>query len=680
MLTRQPVFAGDNVSLTLARILERSPDYSLLPLNLNPKITELLERCLEKTPRNRYHDIADARIELEKVAADPSGSNVRTATGDEVARPRPNRLPWVVAVAITGILGAFVAWTLKPAPAERGPRFFQIESGDGISFPRISKDGRQVVFVRDDRLVVRSLEDGSSYEIDAAEGISSPFWSPDGDTIAYFAGGNALRAVGARGDGDRELANGVFAPWNGTWCDQGVIFSRWNGGLFIVPNDGPERQLVPFDPAMEDEDNLAAPHCLPDGRILAVSRIGDSSGGVQSASIVVIDGDERRELWTEPGAPTMSAVFVPPDSILFARREVGFTNPGVWWLDVSDDVSTREAPPRLLFDETAEISVSDDGLLLALTGLATTDGRRLLWVDRAGQQLSAFGQPQRSFSAPSLSPDDTQVAVALTLLIPARISIHSESRALQFAVFPDSPSATLAWSPDGDLIAYSSTPDRNDDLVIVVESASGGGTARTIPIPEIPGVGIASLAWTPDSQSLVFTSQGLGGGNLWTYALTEGATFELLLEGMFSEPEVSPDGRLLAYVDRESGAPEIFVTTFPEPGPRWTVTGGKSGRHPVWNPQGGELFYAGGPAVGDDPNSRRDFYAVRIDPDRDNPVGESELLFNASAIGLSLTFTGAPSYDVSSDGERFIVSTSGVEGTPVISVIDNVTAWIEQER
>jgi serine/threonine-protein kinase len=117
MLTGRTVFAGDDVSQTLARVLERPPDFSSLPPNLHPKIVETLERCLEKDARNRYGSISDGRVDIQKALADPRGLFVQAVETAEPQTKLRTILPWTAAAAVlTAIIAGLAVWKLKPTP------------------------------------------------------------------------------------------------------------------------------------------------------------------------------------------------------------------------------------------------------------------------------------------------------------------------------------------------------------------------------------------------------------------------------------------------------------------------------------------------------------------------------------------------------------------------------------
>jgi serine/threonine protein kinase len=187
MLTGWSVFAGDDVSQTLARVLERQPDFSSLPANLHPKIIEMLERCLEKQARNRYGSIGDARVDIEKVLADSSGVLAQPITKVEPRRKLRLGLPWVAACVIVSVIVAGVAvWRLKPTEPRQVMRFDyelpEVQQFGGPTYGSqlaISPDGKHFVYSTSEGLYLRSVEELTAKLIPGTEGnTQQPFFLP----------------------------------------------------------------------------------------------------------------------------------------------------------------------------------------------------------------------------------------------------------------------------------------------------------------------------------------------------------------------------------------------------------------------------------------------------------------------------------------------------------------------
>ncbi len=172
MLTGKPLFQGEDTTSTLARVLEREPDYSSLNPNLHPRIRFLLERCLEKNPKNRYHDIADARVDIQKVLSDPNGVFEQPVTAVEAKPKLRQTLAWAAMTLVLIVIAGLAVWMLKPTPPPEPKRVmrFEYELPAGQLFNRdltgaaqyqiaVSPDGSQFVYSTTDGLYLRSMNE-----------------------------------------------------------------------------------------------------------------------------------------------------------------------------------------------------------------------------------------------------------------------------------------------------------------------------------------------------------------------------------------------------------------------------------------------------------------------------------------------------------------------------------------
>ena len=190
MLTGRQAFQGELVSDIMASILARDPDYTTLQTNLHPNLQQLLRRCLEKEPKQRWQAVGDVRFEMEQLLADPSGVIVQPAADVVQALPRPV-LPWVLAsVVLTGLLTAVVTWTLKPQPQNPVARFaVDVPEGEARVAVALSPDDRYLVYSANDQLYLREVAQMDAVPIRGTDGAVNPFFSPDGQWIGFAADG-----------------------------------------------------------------------------------------------------------------------------------------------------------------------------------------------------------------------------------------------------------------------------------------------------------------------------------------------------------------------------------------------------------------------------------------------------------------------------------------------------------
>ena len=263
MLTGRKPFAGDDVSTTLARVIEREPDWDALPAGVPPVLTTFLHRCLAKDPKQRVHDVADVRLAMEgafetKVVL-PSES-VGTASSRSVGAMTAVG----IALATAGVTAIAIWLLVSPEPTEPGPqRRFEIGLGPlsrmpGVgSFiePALSPDGSRLAYAAvvengATQLHVRSLDQTETRVLEGTENAYAPFFSPDGEWVAYFdRTAQELKKISVQGGPPLTLCE-AFNHFGGTWLDDGsIIFSSGEStiGLYRVPDSGgtPEAVTTP---------------------------------------------------------------------------------------------------------------------------------------------------------------------------------------------------------------------------------------------------------------------------------------------------------------------------------------------------------------------------------------------------------------------------------------------------
>ena len=249
MLTGRAVFQGRSVSDVIAAVLRAEPDWAALP-TLHPRIRLLLERCLEKDKASRYHDIADARADLQKALADPSGAAV-PATRPRLVR-RYGALWWTAAgIVLAAVAAGVAAWTLG-APQDRSAlRFSDVLPQDrvftnaGHPLVAVSPDGLQVVYVANNQLFLRPLDRSDARPIAGTAGTpTTPFFSPDSRFVGYwdFRGGE-LRRIAAAGGTPVGLVK-VTNVFGARWQEDDTILYAAEDGIWKVSADGGTPEAV----------------------------------------------------------------------------------------------------------------------------------------------------------------------------------------------------------------------------------------------------------------------------------------------------------------------------------------------------------------------------------------------------------------------------------------------------
>jgi eukaryotic-like serine/threonine-protein kinase len=655
MLTGRRLFEGETVSDILAAVLTMAPDLDALPMGVPSRVRRLLEHCLRKDPKQRLHDIADARIELSE-----AGDEV-TAPAEVRSAPRQrNLVPW----AVTALMIGLAAWALlgpdRAAPPARPLKVSILPpSGTTASGPvDISRDGRQIAFTASAadgraRLYVRDLDALEPRAIPGTEGANAPFFSPDGRSVGFFAE-RKLKRVDLAGGPARELAD---APDHrgGSWGTQNlIVFAPGGGGaIYRVPvAGGAAAPVTAIDPAAL-ETSHRWPRFLPDGkRFLFLSRKPQPPGRL-AVEVGSVEGGLRTRLVesSTSGAFARGRLYFTRETTLLSQAlDEGTLAVSGEPVPVADDV-WRD--PNT--DGLTAFSVAEGGTLVYRRGgLALS---QLTWLDREGKTLGTLGAPA-IIGDVSLSADGRRALVDLTDAARDVSSLFvldgATGRSTRLTFGAGNQSSCL-YSPDGRQFVFGW--DAKGPFDMFRQGIDGTGEPEpllTSPVWKFPET------WSPDGRFLAFTQDEPGKPrNLWILPLTGEAKPFPFTQTNAEEwaAAFSPDGRFLAYVSDESGRSEVFIRTFPASPGKWQVSSG-GGTSPAWGRDGKELFYVGADGA---------IVAVPIALSaRGLEPGIPRPLFRLAALKAA-TGWGATPFDVAADG-RFLanVYTSAADASPIV--------------
>jgi eukaryotic-like serine/threonine-protein kinase len=655
MLAGRAAFEGEDITEILSRVLQREPDWSLLPPDMPQAIRKLLQVCLEKDARKRFRDAADVRLEIELALTAPP----EVATVPTTSRAR-ERIWMGVAAMFMIAMAVLTVVHFREVPTSREVLNLSIALPENstVAHLALSSDGRQLVLAlnRDGKtqLWLRSLDSPDLQLLPGTDGARVPFWSPDGRQVGFFAD-NRLKIVPATGGPPQTLCDEVGSGGGGTWNTEGVIlFGSDNGPLRSVSAAGGTCASVTM---IETGDRHGLPNFLPDGRhfLYTVGRGEESRRGIYIASLD--DPSSRRLL-----ADISSGIFVPSTStekaghVLFLRNDVLMAqafDPGS--LQLGGD-AVRVASQGSFSFSTPQVAAaaSTNGVLIYLAN--RTRDYQLTWFDRAGKALADVASPAET-SGISLSPDGTILAVgrAEQGLWLREMSRGGETR----FTFPPLLGNAPVWSPDGKQIVFSSNGN------MYRKDTAGGGEAEPLPTasPRAPS------DWSRAGRFLIYTENNPKTlGDLWLLSTEDPSKKPLkFLQTEFTESQAqfSPDGRWVAYTSNESGANEIYVRPFPSGTEKLKVSS-DGGREPRWRQDGKELFYMSG--SGD----RHALVAVKVQagPGKAFDVGVPQKLFDFSAVAF-LAQLNYFLYSPSPDGQRFLVNVNASSAQPTLNIMVN---------
>jgi len=525
------------------------------------------------------------------------------------------------------------------------------------SLPAISPDGRRLAFVvavdEKDGLWVRDLDSLAARRLPGTEGASLPFWSPDSRSLGFFASGK-LKKIDAAG-GPVQFICDAPSGAGGSWSKNDIIVFAPNGvgGLFRVPAAGGSATPVTApDPAVRRTSHRL-PWFLPDGHhFLFLYQTFGSSGseknGVYVADLQSNDSKTQRRVLTE----SSNAVYAPPGFLLFLRGGTLLAQP----FDSGRAQTTGDPVPiaeQVDYGRDLEghFSSSRNGVL------AYTSHGRLVWVDRKGAE-QPLGVPNE-YRSPQVSPDGRRVAVTAEER-GGQIWIYELGREVFFRLTFDEGSGNVnpVWAPDGKRVTFPSGTPPN----LFWQPADGSGNPERLTTSEYDQT---PSSWSPDGQMLAFDEvNSTTGYDIWTLRLSDRKA-QPFLRTRFNEraPRFSPDGRWLAYVSDESGPYEIYVQAYPGPGGKWQIST-DGGTEPVWNPNGQELFYRNGNKM----------MAVDVTTQPSFSGGKPRMLFEGGYVPAPATL---PNYDVTPDGQRFLMIKASQQDTSETQIIV-VLNWLEK--
>ncbi len=657
MLTGKPAFDGGTSSDTMAAVLTRDPDWSLLPSDLPTPVRCLLRRTLVKDSQRRLRDIGDARIELEDVLTSPPDAGTLSSEARSTALRSPVAWWWIAAGAVAiAALSAAATWVAKPShpAAGRPPVQFGIPLPeghhlDGLDFPAValSPADTHVAYVASgggpQQIFVRSLAGLDAQPITGTEGALSPFFSADGQWIGFFAGGK-LKKVQVTGGPVLTICDASIG-FGGTWTPRGtIIYAPDNGSALLeVPADGgTPRPVTKLDTA-RGEFSHRWPELLPGGRAILYT-VG-TEGSWDDAEIVAqsLENGERNTVVQGGTNPKYRS----DGTLLFAR--------GGSVLALPFDPGTlraKGAPAQVLAgvlessDGAMELGASPGGSIVYVAGDASGASRSLVWVDRQGN-IQPLASPRRAYAAPRVSPDGRTLAVSIAGGLQEDIWTYDVARNALTRVTSEGGSSPV-WSSDGDRIIFSASRGGRPNLFwrrFGVDAADE--RLANSNHAEVPS---SSSSTGRRLVALVETDPNYGRDIVLLDPVDRTSRRFLSTVANESAPAFSPDGRWLALVSDQSGRDEVYVTALNGPA-RLVRVSTDGGSEPVWRRNGAELFYRQGNLM----------MAATVTSTPAPSVQAPHVLFQGT---FDAGVAARPAYDVSADGARFLMVANDTAGRP----------------
>jgi Tol biopolymer transport system component len=636
MLTGRRAFAGETASDIVAGILKAEPEWNALPA----AIRRLLGRCLAKDPRERLHDIADARLDIDEAQRGPSALVGATALRSG------ERFAWAAALTVASLaavaLGFIVATRAVPSAPEMRFEITTPPSTDASL--AMSADGQQIAFVATyagrQRLWIRSLSSTSARPLPSTDGAAFPFWAPNGRSIGFFADDGKLKRIDIDGGAVRVLANAQL-QWGGAWNnDDTILFGPLTGSLLRVPAaGGPPAVVTKLEP---QQSNHSYPHFLPHGDHFIYYVSGSPAvRGVYIARLQKPDGRRLVDADSIAGAVSSGHLLYVRGTTVFAQRlDVDRLQLTGSPFPVAESIAMRSAAGS----QVAALSASASGRIAYRTGTAASE-RQFIWFDRLGREVGKLGEPiDGNPLSPSLTLDQRRLVfhratggnVDLWLFDVGRGVLSRLTSNAANDIHP-------MWSPDGSRIVFYSN---RSGAYEVYEKSIGSGEEKLLLAEQSP-----LTDWSRDGRFVLMQRRPKDSADIFAAEIgTKQEPFPVVqTEFEDRNGQFSPDGKWIAYESTESGRWEIYVQPFPGPGAKVqvSVNGGAQAR---WRADGKELFFIG-----------LDDRLMAVPIELPSHGGSAEpgppVPLFVTHVGGAVQSYSRQQYFVSPDGQRFLMNT-----------------------
>ncbi len=607
-------------------------------------------RFIETLPRRGYRFIAPVETAGARdvpaagknrlVLVAPDLPHETQDTVPEFVAARRSVIPWAVAGIMTAI-AAFACWNWWSAPRNAAVRpllRFELDVGpDDYSEPAVSPDGMRVVFVSKGAIALRRLDQANTTRLAGTEAAWWPFFSPNGQSVAFFADGK-LKKIALDGGAPVTLCRAT-GPGGGTWIDDDNILAVLDDSFYRIPAAGGEPQpLMKSKPYSADVRMNFAPQVLPGGGVVLFSALNGS--GHCSLRIVTLKDGTVKTLVEN----STRGRYIGSGYLLYDQQDTVFAAPmDLDRLDLAGPaVPLVTGVSKAGNYDSAQFDLSNAGTLVYRGGTAASN-YALAWLYPTGKAEPIFPKTDL-YATPSLSPDGTRVAIPILRNGQTDLWVYDFTRETWTRLTSDAaPELCATWTPDGEFLAF-----RSGTSLAWTRSDGSGKVERLAGISDNAG----PYSFSSDGKWLAFWPLEPD-SDLWVVPVERtpgtmrlGQPQPMLQQpGSKGAPAISPDSRWVAYASSESGRFEVYVMPLSPQmkaaGAKWPVSNA-GGTGPIWSRNGRELFYQG---------LDRRVHAASYTVKNGAFVAEKPRVWCERLLGATGIFTA---FDVAPDGKRVL--------------------------